>query len=260
MTAPSWIRSTHLTGHHRQVADPGPIMTQESPRTMTNIAQALDAFLAEQRARLSERTYRRYHEVIGLLQHSMNDYGPNTLDEAEYSRWEAAYDDDPDAFVNLFGPEKIPGQLGEFLGWFMVRKVMAGQELLKAAGTVTKKLSKWLETNDHISTTEAAVMADQAADAAVELPAADKRGHIIYEKIRKLPRFSPDDIADEHWLEDMFTIERVEPGKLWLSEVPEPVKVPRAASDLARQGWAVTGTVAKIGGQWRFAEIGNVYP
>lgn len=99
---------------------------------MTTVAETLDAFL-------SERTYRRC-------------------------------DDDPDAFANLFGPDKIPGQLGEFLGWYMVRKVMAGQELLKAAGTVTKKLSAWLEANGHISETDAAVMADRAADAVVELP------------------------------------------------------------------------------------------
>ena len=227
---------------------------------MTTIAQALDAFLAEQQARLSERTYRRYDEVIWLLRDCMNSYGPNTLDEADTARWEAAYDQDPDAFVNLFGPDKIPGQLGEFLGWFMVRKVMAGQELLKAAGTVTKKLSKWLEANGHISATDAAVMADRASDAAVELPAADKLGDLLYDQIRRLPRFDPDEIADEHWLEDMFVIERVEPAKLWLSGVPEPVAVPKAASDLARQGWDITGTIARVGGQWRFVEIGNVYP
>lgn len=34
---------------------------------MTTIARALDAFLADQQARLAERTYRRYDEVIWLL-------------------------------------------------------------------------------------------------------------------------------------------------------------------------------------------------
>lgn len=149
---------------------------------MTTVAETLDAFL-------SERTYRRC-------------------------------DDDPDAFANLFGPDKIPGQLGEFLGWYMVRKVMAGQELLKAAGTVTKKLSAWLEANGHISETDAAVMADRAADAVVELPAAGKLGDLLHDQIHLLPRFDPDDIPDEHWLEDMFVIDRVEPGKLWFHGVP----------------------------------------
>ena len=40
----------------------------------------------------------------------------------------------------MFGPEKIAENLGEFLDYFMVRKVIAGQELLKASGTVTGKL------------------------------------------------------------------------------------------------------------------------
>lgn len=42
-----------------------------------------------------------------------------------------------EAFVRLFGPDKIVEALGEFLDYSMIRKVMAGEELLRAAGTVT---------------------------------------------------------------------------------------------------------------------------
>jgi hypothetical protein len=34
---------------------------------------------------------------------------------------------------------RTPAHLGEFRGYFMVRKVIAGQELLKASGTVTRQ-------------------------------------------------------------------------------------------------------------------------
>jgi hypothetical protein len=34
--------------------------------------------------------------------------------------------------------------LGEFLGHFTIRKVAAGDELLRVAGRVTKKLAGWL--------------------------------------------------------------------------------------------------------------------
>ena len=44
--------------------------------------------------------------------------------------------------------------LGEFLGYFMVRKVVAGQELLRAAGTVTKKLARWLHDQGFIDETD----------------------------------------------------------------------------------------------------------
>ena len=227
---------------------------------MTTISTVLDAFLAEQSARLSERTYRRYEEVVWLLRDCMNNYGPNSLDESETRVWEAAYDDDPEAFVNQFGPDKIPGQLGEFLGWFMIRKAMAGQELLKAAGTVTKKLAAWLEANGHIASDTAGLMADRAADAAVDLPAGDKLGDLLYDQVRGLPDFDPDDIADDHWFEDAFIIDRVEAGKLWFAGVADAVRVPKAASDLARPGWTVTGTIALVAGEWRFVELGNVYP
>ena len=41
----------------------------------------------------------------------------------------------------IFGPEKIPGNVAEFLDYFMVRKVMCGKDLMRAAGTVMKKLA-----------------------------------------------------------------------------------------------------------------------
>ena len=99
------------------------------------IDDALERFLADQRARLSERTYHRYEEVIRLLRHSLDDYAYSSLSTAEQARWQKAYDEgDEQAYRHLFGPERIVEHLGSFLDWFMVRKVMAGQELLKASG------------------------------------------------------------------------------------------------------------------------------
>ena len=120
------------------------------PDTVT-IDQALDAFLGDQRARLSDRTYRNYEDVIRLLRDSLNRYAYSSLDARDSKRWQKAFDaGDEDAFCKLFGPDEIPPHLGEFLGYFMVRKVSAGQELLKAAGTVTGKLARWLEQQAYI--------------------------------------------------------------------------------------------------------------
>ena len=106
------------------------------PDTVT-IDQALEAFLRDQRARLSDRTYRNYEDVIRLLRDSLNRYAYSSLGARDAKRWQKAFDaGDEDAFCHLFGPEEIPPHLVEFLGYFMVRKVIAGQELLKAAGTV----------------------------------------------------------------------------------------------------------------------------
>ena len=113
--------------------------------TPTTIDEALDAFLADQRERLSTRTMRNYQDVVDLLRHCLNGYGPNLLDKPNRKRWEQAFETgDEEAFCRLFGPEYILDEIGEFLGYFMVHKVLAGQELLRSARTVTKKHAGWL--------------------------------------------------------------------------------------------------------------------
>jgi hypothetical protein len=109
------------------------------------IDAALERSLVEQRERLSERTFRRYEEVVLQLRHCLDSYAYSSLSDGEQERWQQAYDrGDEQAYCHLFEPERIPDHLGSFLDWFMVRKVMAGEELLKAAGTVTGKLVRWL--------------------------------------------------------------------------------------------------------------------
>ncbi|GMU79632.1 MAG: hypothetical protein AMXMBFR46_24220 [Acidimicrobiia bacterium] len=228
---------------------------------MTTIDEALDAFLAEQKARLAARTFRNYVDVIEMFRACMNGYGYESLSELERRRWQQAFDaGDERAFTRLFGPEKIPEQLGPFLGWFVIRKVMAGQEFLKACGTVTKKLGTWLAEQGYVGADAAAEMTERGAEAGDELPRAEKLGELLYEQTRTVPTFDPDAIPDDDWIEDQLWIERVEPGTLWFDGGIGPVVVPTKASDLARPGWAVTITLAKIAGTWRIIEVGNVYP
>ncbi len=104
-------------------------------RAMVTIDDAFEAFLAEQRERLPARTLRNYEDVVHLLRDSLNGYAYDSLGKSEQMRWRAAFDGgDEEAYCHLFGPEKIVDHLGEFLGWFMVRKVMAGEDLLRASG------------------------------------------------------------------------------------------------------------------------------
>ncbi|MGH3994006.1 MAG: hypothetical protein ACRDSN_16295, partial [Pseudonocardiaceae bacterium] len=153
-----------------------------SRRSEANIDQLLEAFLDERREALSERTFRNYAQVVELLRHSLNGYGHSSLDRDERRRFEAAYEaGDEQAFCHLFGPEKIPEHLGEFLGYFMVRKVMAGQELLRASGTVTRKLVQWLEANGHVDAVEARQAEEHASNASRDLPLADRLGQILHD-------------------------------------------------------------------------------
>ena len=81
----------------------------------------------------------------------------------------------------MFGPEHILENVGEFLNYFMVSKVMAGADTLRASGTVMKKLAKWLAEHDYVRIDDAALAIEQGADAARDLPAAEKLSTLLYD-------------------------------------------------------------------------------
>lgn len=232
-----------------------------SRQTGANIDQLLDAFLVEQQERISERTFLTYAEVVELLRRSLNGYSHSSLDRDERRRFEAAYEaGDEDAFCRLFGPEKIPDHLGEFLGYFMVRKVMAGQGLLRASGTVTKKLVQWLNANGHIDSTEAHQAEERASEASRDLPAAHRLGQMLHDLAVSSPPLDLDAVADDDFIEDYLAITDVEPGRIWFDDGVGPFEVPRAASDLARPGWSMFVTAVRSGQRWHLLEVGFVYP
>jgi hypothetical protein len=226
------------------------------------IDEALARFLDAQRSRVAVRTYRRYEEICELLRHCLNGYGHTGLSELDHKRWERAYQaGDEDAFCHLMGPEQLMDNLGEFLGYFMIRKVAAGQELLRAAGTVTKSLAKWLHQQRWIDDDALAIALDRGGDAARDLPKADKLATLLMDLAQRSPRIDdPDAVADDDWVEDYLQIERVEPGALWFGGGVGPLKVPKQASALAQVGWSANMVLARIRGEWRLVEVGNVYP
>ena len=71
-------------------------------------------------------------------------------------------------YCSTFGPEDATDGYSEFLGYFMPRKVMCGKDTMQAAGTVTKKLAKWLAEKGYIEDTE--YEQERAGEAAKDLP------------------------------------------------------------------------------------------
>ncbi|MGH2862452.1 MAG: hypothetical protein ACRDLT_13245, partial [Solirubrobacteraceae bacterium] len=139
--------------------------------------------------------------MIGLLRESLNAYAYSSLDARDAKRWQKAFDaGSEETFCHLFGPQEIPPHLGEFLGYFMVRKVIAGQELLKAAGTVTGKLARWLEQQGYIGSDAAEIAVDRARDSARELPAADRLTALLVEITINAPNIDADDVGEEDWV------------------------------------------------------------
>jgi len=111
-------------------------------------------------------TFRKYEEVAELLRHYLDGYAYHCLDGDERERWKAEFDThEAAAFCRPLGPEKIPTNLGEFLDYFMLRKVIASQELLKASGTVTGGFVRWLAQRGYVDEKAAGHASDRAREA-----------------------------------------------------------------------------------------------
>lgn len=141
------------------------------------IAEVLVQFLAEQQDRLAPRTSAQYRSAVELLQHSLNGYAYQSLDKSAAKLFDQLYNAKGDAhreFCDIFGPEHILPNVDEFLGYFMVRRVIAGKDLLRAAGTMTKKLAAWLAEKGYAGAEEVEDATERGAEAAQNLPRAEE--------------------------------------------------------------------------------------
>ena len=225
------------------------------------IEAVFDEFLKEQQERLKPSTMRKYEDIIDLFQSCLDGYGHQSLNKQEAALFDRLYNaegDEHQEFCQVFGPEKIPDNVSEFLNYFMIRKVMGGKELKQAAGTVIKKLGKWLKEKGYIQSESADEVVSRGATAAKELPATEELAWMLA------------DYADctavdcVEVVEDHFAIQAVEPGKLHLSAFTgdEEIIVPvsRNISNACRVGWSISGALGKTGKGWCFLEAWNVYP
>ena len=235
-----------------------------------NIEQVLEEFLAEKLKKLKPKTASGYRDVIQLMKDYMNGYAYQSLSKVESALFEKHYNAEGQEhreFCQLFGPDKITENAGGFLGYFLIRKVMAGSDFKRLAGTVTKKLSKWLAEQGYISEEDAALGEEEEAGAARDLPKAEKAGDILYRATENAV-FNTDALDDDDYHDfDHYTIEKVEPGELWLEVYDEsgkstvgPIAVPKEATELLRKGWDISCAMARIRGKWKIVEFANVYP
>jgi hypothetical protein len=217
------------------------------------LSEVFKEFLADQKARISHKTFLKYQNIIDLYQSYLEGYWPGH--DGEYDKITKA----GGTFCGTFGPDEATAGYSEFLGYFMPRKVMCGKDTMQAAGTVTKKLAKWLAEKGYIEDTEDAQ--EQAGAAAKDLPNATE--------VLDLLNAYCDETAPERTgkeIEDHFWIEKIEPGKLWLEpltahpSVIGPIPVPQQVTALCEQGWDIGGVVAKVGKSWRLIEVWNVSP
>ncbi|MBP1970498.1 hypothetical protein J2Z83_002619 [Virgibacillus natechei] len=228
---------------------------------MKNIDAILEAFLEEQSNRLKQKTYRDYDDVIHFFQVYLNSYAANYLDEDEWKKWEAKFDEDEDAFTKMFGVEKLSStKFSEFLDYFIIRKVMSGESFMEIAVRVMKKLNKWLYDNNY---TDLATYNDlrEYFGEAKDLPKVEKMADLIFQQARKTQEKQFDEIEEGY-----FSVKAIEQGEIWLDETfgdktnIGPVNVSKQISDLYQKGWQINLVIGKDQGKWHILESENVYP
>ena len=236
-----------------------PDLPREVPVT---IEQVLQEFLDDQALRLKKGTLDKYGSIIGLLEACLEGYGHNYLDQTEGELFAEHYDSavgEEAVFCRLFGPEKIADNTGEFLGYFMPRKVICGEDLLRDSGTVMKKLSSWLLEKDYIEPEDSAYIKEKAEKAIRDLPAAERFSKALFDYVESRPFIEE---AEEE-LDDLFGVIKVETGRIHLeapgSEEAVVVKVPARISQLCREDFMLKLLLIKTKNGWEIAETGRVY-
>jgi hypothetical protein len=225
----------------------------ETTKPTKSISQVFEEFLDDQKGRISPKTLSKYQNIVQLYEAYLESYWPGH--DGEHDKITKA----GGAYCSTFGPEDATVGYSEFLGYFMPRKVMCGKDTMQAAGTVTKKLAKWLAEKGYIENTELAQ--ERAGEAAKDVPNAQRVLDLLN---AYCDEHSPGKHGGE--IEDHFWIDRIEPGKLWLNpltagnSVIGPIPVPKQATALCEPGWDIGGALAKVGNGWRLVEVWNVSP
>jgi hypothetical protein len=227
------------------------------------IAEVVAEFLADQRKRVGAGTFRNYQGIVDLFQRCLDRYAYEGLGKVERKLFERLYEAEGDAhreFCQIFGPERILPHVNYFLTFFIIRKVIAPQGMIRAAGTVMKRLAAWLAEKGYVKADEARDAKDQGAAAARDLPRAEKLATLLQTFADMQPRGDEDSEIEDH-----FAITRVEPGKIWLDAMGESrraksIEVPELIGRLCTVGWSISGVIGRVGGKWRLVEAWNVYP
>ena len=116
------------------------------------IKEVFEQFLSEQKAKLALKTYRDYASVIELFEHQLDGYAWNNIADGD-----KAYDrakKQGKSFIDLYDHTHIEENVGEFLTYFVPRKVMAGNEfILKTCPRVMRKLLTWMRNKKLVDLT-----------------------------------------------------------------------------------------------------------
>lgn len=226
--------------------------------------RSVDALIAAYLAQLPgpKRLRREIGGSLDLLRNGYG-YGYQHLSRADADRWSTAFNDgDEDAFCRLFGARELAKYLDEFLGYFLIRKVLMPEDEVARTVEDVRGFVEWLASERELAPAAARKALGRIAGAAVDLPAAERLAGLLHElaKANERPAGAAAGPDFDEVVDDFLVIERVAPGRIWFLGGIGPIKVPEAASAAARPGWTVNLVLGRRSGAWEVLEVGNVYP
>jgi hypothetical protein len=211
---------------------------------------------------LKPSTYRGYEDAIYLFEQCLDSYAYQYLDEKESKLFDKLYNEKDKEFCEIFGPDKIgSSEMGEFLDYFMIRKVMGSKDLMKTVGRVMRKFVKWMNEKGYMNEEEYENTAEIVDELKDELPKVGKLSSLIYDYIQDNP---PEDFTES--VDGYFRVTKIESRKLWLEDyigcggTLGPVSVSTEISSMCKVGWVICLDLGKTSKGWWMLESGNVYP
>lgn len=229
---------------------------------METINQVFEKFLSDQSRRLKMTTFNKYAGVIELFENYMDSYAHNYLEKEESELYWRKYYNEKKEFCEIFKIEKIgSSEISEFLSYFMIRKVAGSKELMKNAGTVMRKLIKWLKDNSYIDNDKFRLLYEEVNDLKDDLLKVEELSDFLYEEATK-----NDLLQYEKYEEGYFTIKKVQTDRLWLEDYIEsdieigPVIVSKKISSFAHEGWTAYLELGRKNNRWYITGSGKVYP
>jgi hypothetical protein len=150
---------------------------------MASIYDALTAFLDEEKARVSARTFENYEAIILYFRKMLVREGfPSVEDERIQQLYKKVIADadgqNIDALLQAIDVDVITGDIGMFLDWYMPRKVIDTAAIERAAVPTMRKFAKFLVERKYIDA-ETAVRVREDIEEAVRGSGSDDIDDIL---------------------------------------------------------------------------------
>lgn len=228
-----------------------------------SINDVLERFVAAQDPP-SEDPFASRSAIVDCIRSNLDMYGHTMLPpkQAEWVLERYGDDDEAGSLCNLLGPELILPSIEDFLGYFMVAKMLGPPQMTAAAGPVCIDLARWMGEQGLASDAEVDEAVAIAEAATTDIPAADAASALLHEHWGTVETEDRLDVVD--W-DGGALIARVEPDAIWIRQIDSheqfgPIVVPSDAALLLQPEWVINAPVlVRTTSGWHIAESGFIY-